>query len=510
MTPLPERLPPLNNPNSSMWIDEAIWGHRLYDEQSPWLVYLEFLNILAHEIEKDRAFEESEYNSLKYYPHKRLSLRNILFNNPKIEHILTESQNDSDRWHIWFDEMRKNPNAQTEDFGYLKNHFHSFEDFCHIVSILQSTSLEMNSNKRWTSKFVFPYGMDCLYEDLDKKGKTNDRRFFGRTGEILYLMLCRNQKKEALLSALKKKVLNSEISYWNKIVKCLQPQDKDLDRSLRANSFLPYIHHHCYDDLAEDWLNILNLDMPGYDMLPFIVNLSGFHIIKYLLEVSNQILMSNSPVSMVCEIVAPQKTLVREISCTLYQNNNALPLQAVEKYISAIRESQEWKQALEGNDPFINCFNLLQKKVVWPKDNGYDGPNIPDALIGELKTAAIKRHRQHVGNVHRVYGKDIGLVSKRSTNKLRYAPNDNFLKTIIFANVSKRMELNHFLDHIGSRYGLIFGGKQAEQILASNDFDKKAFQANSQRLEQRLFSLGLLRRLSDGCAYIINPYFPRQ
>jgi len=171
MTPLPERLPPLNNPNSSMWIDEAIWGHRLYDEQSPWLVYLEFLNILAHEIEKDRAFEESEYNSLKYYPHKRLSLRNILFNNPKIEHILTESQNDSDRWHIWFDEMRKNPNVQTEDFGYLKIIPLLLKYFCHIVSILQSTSLEMNSNKRWTSKFVFPYGMDCLYEDLDKKGK---------------------------------------------------------------------------------------------------------------------------------------------------------------------------------------------------------------------------------------------------------------------------------------------------------------------------------------------------
>jgi hypothetical protein len=509
MTPLSERLPRLNNPNSSMWIDEAIWGHRLYDEQSPWLVYMEFLNILAHEIEKDRAFEESEYNSLKYNPYKRLSLRNILFNNPRIEHILTESQNDSDRWRIWFDEMRKNPNGQTNDFGYLKNHFHSFEDFCHIVSILQSTSLEMNSNKRWTSKFVFPYGMDCLYEDLDKKGKTNDRRFFGRTGEILYLMLCRSQKKEALLSALKKKVLNSEISYWNKIVKCLQPQGKDLDRSLRANSFLPYIHHHCYDDLAEDWLNILNLDIPGYDMLPFIVNLSGFHIIKYLLEVSNQILMSNNQVSMVCEIVAPKKTLVREISWILYQKNNALPLQAVEKYISGIKGSQEWEQAVGGNDPFIKCFELLQKKVVWPKDNSYDGPNIPEDLIGDLKAAAIKRHRQHVGNVHRVYGKEIGLVSKRSTNKLRYAPNDNFLKTIIFANVPKRMELNHFLDHIGSRYGLIFGGKQAEQILASNDFDKKAFQANSQRLEQRLFSLGLLRRLSDGCAYIINPYFPR-
>jgi hypothetical protein len=43
-------------------------------------------------------------------------------------------------------------------------------------------------------------------------------------------------------------------------------------------------------------------------------------------------------------------------------------------------------------------------------------------------------------------------------------------------------------------------------VLSKDEFDKKAFQANSRRLEQRLGSLGLLRRLSDGCAYVINPY----
>ncbi len=48
---------------------------------------------------------------------------------------------------------------------------------------------------------------------------------------------------------------------------------------------------------------------------------------------------------------------------------------------------------------------------------------------------------------------------------------------------------------------------QAEQVLAKDEFDKKAFQANARRLEQRLGSLGLLRRLSDGCAYVINPYY---
>ena len=38
-----------------------------------------------------------------------------------------------------------------------------------------------------------------------------------------------------------------------------------------------------------------------------------------------------------------------------------------------------------------------------------------------------------------------------------------------------------------------------------SDFEKKAFQTNSHRLEQRLASLGMLRRLSDACAYVQNP-----
>jgi hypothetical protein len=32
-----------------MWVDEAIWGHRLYDEQTPWLTMLEFLCVLHAE-----------------------------------------------------------------------------------------------------------------------------------------------------------------------------------------------------------------------------------------------------------------------------------------------------------------------------------------------------------------------------------------------------------------------------------------------------------------------------
>jgi hypothetical protein len=153
---------------------------------------------------------------------------------------------------------------------------------------------------------------------------------------------------------------------------------------------------------------------------------------------------------------------------------------------------------------------VLQERVWWPrKDTDYNGPNDPEKLLEELRTEALRRHRQHVGRVHRSYGGDIGLISRRATNTYRYAPTDGLLKTLILANVEQRMELSEFLALLHNRYGLIFGEREAEDSSQVGRFDKKAFEKNAQRLEQRLGSLGMLRRLSDGCAYVENPYARR-
>lgn len=88
---------------------------------------------------------------------------------------------------------------------------------------------------------------------------------------------------------------------------------------------------------------------------------------------------------------------------------------------------------------------------------------------------------------------------------MRYAPTDRLLKTLVVANVPARLELGQFLERLYDQYGFVFGDVQAERVLTSAEFDKKAFQANTSRLEQRLGSLGLLRRLSDACAYVENP-----
>ena len=506
MTPLPQPLPPPDSfdQSSSMWVDEALWGHRLYDEQLPWMVFLEFLNVFYHEVDKQRAFmEPNGLNTLKYKAAHRLYLRNILFNNPHLADVRINFPSDNSRWEEWLKRMKSAPGIAQAQFSFLRNHFHSFEDFCDIVAIVRSTSLEVDSNKRWTSKFVFPYGKECLFEDLDSSAVTNDRRFFGRTGEILYLMLCRTPHKQDLLASLNKRFANTD-STWDSIIKCLQPKDDDQVGSDRANAFLPYERHSTFDELAEDWLAILRLNIPGFDVFPHLVNLAGLHLLKYQLSVSRQFLGLKTPLSLICEAVAPRKTLVREASCDQYQENNLLPAQAVEALLSKIETSADWQQALTGNGAFERCRMILRERVRWGED--YEGPPDPHQLMAALRQAAMRRHRQHVANIHRNYGREIGLVSRRGTVKLRYAPTDSLLRTLLFANVEKRIELHQFLAKLHVRYGIVFGDREAEQVLAKDEFDKKAFQANSRRLEQRLGSLGLLKRLSDGCAYVVNPH----
>jgi hypothetical protein len=108
--------------------------------------------------------------------------------------------------------------------------------------------------------------------------------------------------------------------------------------------------------------------------------------------------------------------------------------------------------------------------------------------------------------VHLSYGKGIGLVSSRGTTRNRYAPTDELLKTLVMARVPGRIEFGKFLADLHIHYGLVFGPVEAKQALAEADFDDTSFERNRSRLEGRLSSMGLLKRLSDACAYVINPF----
>jgi len=101
-----ETLPRPNTREPELWVDEAIWGHRLHDEQTPWLMVLEFLGVFQAEAKLGRALSEEQYNSLSYLPQQQLKLRNLLFNNPHLMPVMQENHHDEERWRVWLHGMR--------------------------------------------------------------------------------------------------------------------------------------------------------------------------------------------------------------------------------------------------------------------------------------------------------------------------------------------------------------------------------------------------------------------
>lgn len=503
--------PPQADHNSlPIWFSEQIWGHRLYS-QSPWLIFLEFLTVASSCYRDGNLLDEKgNYYPLNFKPNRRMFLRNILWNNESIKNIAEQNQNSNEAWSIWEDEMStKALGADPRNFEYLKPRFRSFHDFAALVLMLQrDASVESETNKRWTSRFVFPFGPNALYEDLGVTKTGIERQYinFGRTGELLYLMLCRSASVDLVRPHLHAFLDGN--NGWNRLLGRLQPNIEE-ELISKGKSYLPYINHPSFDNLGQDWLKIFELNLPKFDAVWHLVTLGAMHLMLYQLRVAREWTKDSVPAHFICEVVAPKKTFVRQQSIFNFQNNNGLATKAIEAYVDEIQNSDEWQKALTDSttteEAYVKCRMLLEKQLWW-KAKEYHGEHEPDKLLQKLREVALDRHRkQAISDIHRIYGREIGLVSRRGTNRYRYAPSDALLKTLLLANVAKRMELKEFLQILYERYGLIFGSAEAEKVLQGADFEPKHFDANQTRLEQRLGSLGLLRRLSDGCAYVINP-----
>jgi len=502
--------PPGPHPNRDhgieLWLDEQIWGHRLWDTQSPWLVFLEFLNVADACHRQEQLLGHDALYPLRYRPRQRMFLRNILFNSDDVARI-AEEQHDSRRaWETWLAHIQDTAlGVPHGEFGYLRNRFHSFADFAQTVHLMRGVAVERESNKRWSSRFVFPFGPHALYVDVGISPTTGQptRQYinFGRSGELLYAMLARAASRDALLPYVREMVAGT--NQWDRLVASLQPDGEDDQERESTSCYLPYLRHPVFDGLACDWLAICRLQLPSFDGYPHLVTLGALHLLRYHLWVAATWAGRVTPPSLLCEIVTVKKTLVRELSLQSYGQNDGLSTHAVEQFVERIRGSDAWKNAKESG-AFVRHREVLQEAVWWGVD--YEGANDPEQLLAELKQAARKGHQQHTAQLHRGYGREIGLVSRRGTTRYRYAPTDQLMKTLLLATVEHRMEYTEFLAHLFAKYGLVIGDGEAERVLPADEFDRKAFQANARRLEQRLASLGLLRRLSDACAYVENPY----
>jgi len=506
------------------WLDECIWGHRIYDESTPDLILLELLNVATCLRDQGKMpFRDSAPDEdVKIHTSFRRSLvlRTILFNNPTVNaHRAAPDpwrEQLRDLYAAWSSYPRKGGVRDydmegPESFAYLKQGFRTYDAYADFVDILRKGALEYQSNKRWTSKFLFPYAAEALFEDLSDRAFTSDRRFFGRSGELAYLMLSRSGKGAEIWAGLQRTVFDDahHAGRWRRGIRALMhPVDRAWTPSEDGArlGYLPYVKHPTFRLLGDDVSALLKAGMPEYDVLPHIGCITAFHLVHYLLTVSAEGLDGASgdespAVRYTVEVHAPKPDTVRRLARYSYQLNNELPSRRLDAALARIGSLESISTALERRDK-----HALQTELEarwWPQVRRYSKAASADRLWSEFHQRAKKRHRQHLGNVHHEYMRACGLASREGTNAYRYCPSDAFLRTLVLANVSERMDFEEFLDRLYERYGIAVARRHVEQYLPG---DLSDFDANAERLLARLTRLGLVHRLSDACAYVVNRY----
>ena len=495
-------------------VDENIWGHRVYDEQLPHLTVLEFLGVLGSNLNKPLRPHEGLGGAVQFRPQRQVRLRGLLFNNPYVESIAESKLPDEEKWRQWIDkfDQGKTGNGDTAgDIAYLRQSFTSFDDFAKAIELLRSSSFESRSNKRWSSKFVFPFGPDALYEDLqiDAKGNmSNDRRFFARTGELLYLMLTR-AKKGAELGDLLAERLFERSAPMNRLARAMQGAPQLPDEP-RISGYLPEDSNPRFDQICEDWLAILTRDIPVYDALEHLIAITGLNMLLYFLERAKSAAGDDEPVEFVCEIVSKDGRKVRALSGDSYLANQGYPEKAIRAHIESIRRKKVWIDAGLAEFPDAERVKLLREAFQWPPVDSRDEEDYasrnPDDLVSKLVELALPRHGQHVGKIHAAWSRAIGLSSRRLSRRYRYAPNDRLLKSLVIAIVGDRMQFDEFLVEAKRRYGLVIGDAEGARLVEAKSIDQAELSENRDNLEARLVGLGLVRRLSDSCSFVENPF----
>jgi hypothetical protein len=477
-------------------VDEHIWGHRLYDEQLPHLAVLEFLGVLGSNLETPLIATPSD--KVRYRPQHQIRLRGLLFNNPFVEAIRERPITDEEKWREWSSLFAQDATRLgDEDMGYLRKAFSNFDDFAKTIELLRSSAFEARSNKRWSSKFVFPFGPDAMFEDLriDSGGASN-------------LMLSRAARGPELGAQLSQRLFN-RAAPMNRLVRALQGEPQ-LASNSRDAGYLPHASNPRFDQLCEDWLAILAKDMPIYDALEHLITTAGLNLLLYFLEQAKVQAGDAESVEIVCEIVSKERTKVRALSGDSYQINQGLSIKAVRASVEQARLLPEWEAASKSDYPDAERASIMRELFQWPSSDSDDEADYTrmsgDKLIETLVGMALSRHEQHVGKIHASWARAIGLSSRRLARRTRYAPNDRLIKSLVVAIVDDRMQFDEFLAEARRRYGIVIGDAEGSRLVTDKKVDQEVLSENRANLEARLVGLGLVRRLSDSCSFVENPF----
>jgi hypothetical protein len=508
----------------TVWCDSAIWGLALYDDQTPWFTLIECLHMLTYRHREGLPLfpglegqPESPRHEVQSYRMKlNTNLRHLLFRDQESVRLAAQKGASHDvLWQRWLDMTRQV--CPELDFSYLPGAFsNDFLQFAESLELLRSATVEQFNDKRWTSKHLQPVGEAMLFPDVKPVDGRYllDRRFFMRTGELLYLMLNRSLFREELADLVAKRLLIVD-GPWNRIARRLQGPDavatKDEPRWIDAQTigYLPVARLSRYDEVARDWLAILRQGaIPLEDMLEFLMRLSGLHQVIYIIERGSEVAGRGAPLPFILELSgSARNNSVQSLSSDRYRAHKALPSMAVDAFVGSYQETDEWNSLGTAPTDRTEAAQLLSKRFAWVAKRSPAGgthPKPEEQLANMVQAAKTRNH--DISSTFTSHAKKVGLLIARRRAGTWYSPSDGLLEALVLANVTSAMELGQFLALLRRRYHLVVGPEEARTASGELPVPLESLRENERRLEERLRVLGFINRKSDDCAFVVNPF----
>lgn len=513
----PDALPwPKHTPQERMGVmlDQMIWGHRFTADQTPWLTFLETLGLLAarfqspgrpplFEVRHDDAHEDFEYRQ-KY----KSTLRWLLFTDSEADKLaeVANSSADASVWQTWRDRA-KNSNAilRGEDLTYLERRFPRFSAYHGALDLLRSAEIEAERDRRPTSRHLAPRGLDLLMADYEwrkKGGIDNDRRYFARGGEIVYLMLARSTKAHVLGPLIEQRLLTQD-SRWNRLAQSLEPENAEQGGLDNKIGYLPMAEHERYNRLAEDWMAVLSRQsMPADQLADPLMRLTGLHVLLYVIERAGDMQPRDFKLALPIDLSPQVPGALRRQSMERFQLHRQITRSALTDAIDRFEAGAIWQSVASAPDPINKARAVLETWFGFDKSSPVQAS--PDSVLAEFRREVARKHDNNMGRIAGFYADQIGMTVGSGTRRW-YGLSDGLIEALVLANVAEPLEYELFLEKLKSRYGLVIGSSAGAAMLG-DDAPLEQLEQNQRLFEERLRVLGLLSRLSDDCAFVSNPF----
>ncbi|MDG5472076.1 hypothetical protein P6709_09960 [Jeotgalibacillus sp. ET6] len=508
----------------STQLSAKIWGHRFRDGQKGPEYVLEFLNVLKG---TDYDFSASNYSRVR-----STGLRQFIFEGNKegskdgIVSLTTEQK----------DSLYK----VVEN----KDKLNVIRDFFRNLEIPLTDGTGKPANRSWYAKTLYPLHESLLYFELrtqtkdDKKTYSFERNFFARGGELYFLMLSYGTENNRLLRSNIEERLRELLSknkaiegVVKKITNCLDdnsklnneyyPLKKELD-SNREYPMLPTTDDPIYEEFAEEFSRLINLNIDIYELFELMTSLITFQLGRYMLKKST---IHDEKITFFFDCLDAQVGPIQKLSSKSFSNNELLIKNKFEDYFKhtftskiSSKEFVENNLAVWKNDPAIiidllglNRLSKVRKnkieKVIQKCKTYSDVMNYLFNTVKEIVSDQLKKHQL---NIVRGLTRDGGYGGFRRGSKYRYYMSDTFIQALVYANLDPQSqeEFHTFLEKIYQKYGFIIGEIQAKEdgTYESSKLNVSYFHRNEYALREKLRHNGLLVEYSDATAMIRNPY----